>query len=507
MNKTFFFLLQCFSLLLMGAGARCAVPDADPTFLAAADAADPNGLKSSEEDTAAPSPMPAWWPPAELLPGTAPTPETAPNMGAGNIVTDGTSGAPAVQWRPSAHGWETEAAGAAGVSPAFQEQQPLQPDQLSGPGTPKWRVIGFVSQKTTFDDNIFISHFQKQSDVYFSIAPGFAAGWGDISSALSTNTVAFSDQYVQSQAPIKQPLEGDFAYVTYTANATHFLSHDSQDSVDQDGSITAHWDFSKVVFGLSAGVETLSGPDIDVGTRTRRTLFTLDATATYKLSDKTTLDFAGDGTVREYATALSSSEWHGQVFADYQLFPKTAFGAGVVAGVRTLQTTPDQYYQQALLRATYNPTGKLSLRLNGGIEIDEAGGSTQLNPVFGLGATFTLDEADDISLDASRSTSSSPVTTGETAESTSVDLELRRRVYGNLSMSCSVGYQHQDFYANGLSTLTRTDNYLFVRPSLDYSLANWAQIELAYEYHRDVSTQQSFDFGENILSLLFNFAF
>jgi uncharacterized protein (PEP-CTERM system associated) len=195
------------------------------------------------------------------------------------------------------------------------------------------------------------------------------------------------------------------------------------------------------------------------------------------------------------------------VALDYQILPKIAIGASVEAGVRTLQTTPDQYYQQGQVRVAYNATGKLTLNLNGGIEIDEASGSTQLNPVFGLGATYTLDEADEISLDASRSTSSSPVTSGETVENTAVDFELRRRIYGNFSVAYSVGYQHQEFYANGLSTLERTDNYIFMRPSVSYAFAQWAQVELAYEYHRDVSTQQSFDFGENIVSLLFNFVF
>ncbi len=212
--------------------------------------------------------------------------------------------------------------------------------------------------------------------------------------------------------------------------------------------------------------------------------------------------------MRDYVSELSSSDWHAQVGMDYQIFPKTTIGAALGGGLRTLQTAPDQYYEQGLLHVIYNPTEKLSVNANGGLEVDEASGNgTQLTPVFGVGATYAINDVDSVSLNASRSTSSSPVTSGETSETTSVDFHVRHRIYTSFSIACSVGYEHSDYYEQGLSNLVRTDNYIFVRPSLAYDFAQWSEIELAYEYHRDVSTQQPFDFGENIASLQFNFVF
>jgi uncharacterized protein (PEP-CTERM system associated) len=187
---------------------------------------------------------------------------------------------------------------------------------------------------------------------------------------------------------------------------------------------------------------------------------------------------------------------------NYQWAPKTSIGLGVAGGVRQLESTPDQYYEQGLLRANYSATERLSININGGIEVDEAsGGSTQLNPVFGLGATYNVDAQDTITLDASRSTSSSAVTSGETTETTAVNFEIRRRIYSSFSFALSIGYQNVEFYNQALSSLVRKDNYIFLRPSLSYGFAQWSQLELAYEYDRDVSSQQSYDFGENIVSL------
>jgi uncharacterized protein (PEP-CTERM system associated) len=155
----------------------------------------------------------------------------------------------------------------------------------------------------------------------------------------------------------------------------------------------------------------------------------------------------------------------------------------------------------------YNPTDKLSVNAHGGVELDEASGADTVDPVFGVGASYTIDADDTVSLDASRQTSSSAVISGQTVTATGLNLEGRHRIYGSFSIACSVGYQYEQYYAQGLTSLVRTDDYIFVRPSLLYDFAEWAQVELAYEYHRDVSTVQQFDFGENVVSLELSFVF
>jgi len=449
-----------------------------------------NGMQN-QDDNASPS---DWMPPTEPhLDG--PDDDNMPPP-----RTDGTSPLPTLEWRPAVDSSQTDAAADADLGPRVD---------LAGPGTPKWKVVVYVSQTSKVDDNIFISHTDKQADVYFSIAPGFAAGWGDFRSALLAHATGFADQYQETREPVSDPLSGDFLYMNYTANATHFLSHDSQDSVDQDAALNGQWDFTKTVVSLDARVQTLTGPDIDVGTRTRRTLYTFDAGAQYTISDKTSLDLTAGGIVRDYVTQLSSSDWHSQLYLNYELFPKTTIGAGLTAGVRELDTTPNQYYQQAQLKASYTATEKLSVNVNAGVELDEASGqgSDQLTPVFGLGAVYNITDTDSLNLDAYRSTQSSAVTTGETVEVTSVNLGFHHRLFSNFAVQLNGGYTHSDFYTQGLSTLARTDDYIFLKPSIAYDFAQYSELVLAYEYHRDISTDAPNDFAENIASLELNFVF
>jgi len=490
--KKILFCLLPMATLTLGEAAHSQEPTPAPSILQTImPTVKDDALGNAAQGNPSPSPAPSdWTPPSELQ--QLQTVQTEPQL-------DGTAQMPTLEVYSAADTSATDAAADDKLAPRVD---------LGGPGTPKWKVVTYVSQTTTIDDNIYISNSNKQSDVYFTLSPGFAAGWGDFRSVLLGKTSTFSDEYVQTRMPLNEPTTGDYAFMNYTANATHFLSHDSADAVDQDAEIKSQWAFSKTILGLNAQVQELSGPEVDLGMRTRRTIFTIDATANYTVSDKTSFDFDAGGTVRRYASELSSSELHGQAFMNYQWAPKTSIGVGVAAGLRQLDTTPDQYYQQGLLRASYNATERLSINLNGGIEVDEAsGGSTQLNPVFGLGASYNIDAQDDLGLNASRSTSSSAVTTGETTETTAVNIEFRRRIYASFSFAFSLGYQNLEFYDQALSTLARTDNYIFLRPSVTYSFAEWSQLELAYEYHRDVSSQRSFDFGENVASLELNLIF
>jgi len=456
-------------------------------------------LAQSDASSASPS---DWSPPAGPLLSPSqesePSPDLNQDVDSSRVQTDGATAAPSVEWRPAADSSQTDAAAQEALGPRVD---------LAGPGTPKWKVITYVSQKTTLDDNLYISHADKQSDVSFAIAPGFAAGWGDFRSVLLSRSERFSDQYSRVREAVVDPFDGDFAYINYNATAAHYLSHDSLDAIDQDGSLAAQWDFTKLLLGLDARFQTLSGADIDLGGRARRTVYTIDLTANYPLSDKLSLNFQGNGEKDQYVSALDSSDLHGQLFLNYQAFPKTSVGAGFVVGVRTLQTAPDQDYQQALLQANYDASGKLSINANGGVEVDEAAGSTRINPVFGIGANYRVDDQNTLSLNASRSTSSSAVTTGETLDTTGFDLEVHHRIYSSLSIELSLGFDHSDYYQQGLSNLVRTDNYYFFGPRLSYDFAQWSEVQLAYEYHHNASTQQPFDFIENIASLEFNFVF
>jgi hypothetical protein len=368
-------------------------------------------------------------------------------------------------------------------------------------------VVTSVAETTTADDNISISHSARQSDVYFSLTPDIQAGWGDFAGVARDQARRFFDPYGPTREPPTDLLNGDFAYLNYAATATHFLDHDSQDSVDQDASFSGQWNSTNLLTGFHAHFLSLSGPEVDVGTRTRRQLFTIDLTSRYSLSEKTSFSMDAAGLFTNYATELNSSDWHTQLSADYQFSSRTSFGATVEAGLRQLQSNPNQYYQQVQLHAAYRPSTRLSLSVGGAVEIDEAGGSPQASPVFDLAADYVINEHDALSLDAYRQISNTALTSGETAETTGVAFELNHRVWSRVSLACSLGYNHIQYYQQGLTDQARTDDYLFFGPSLSYGFKQGSEIDLAYQFHRNLSTLATDGFVQNLVTLQFKFVF
>ena len=390
-----------------------------------------------------------------------------------------------------------EAAAAAALAP---------PLDMGGPGTPKWKIIYYVSQRTTVDDNIFISHTDKKADTYFDIAPGFAAGWGDFRSSLFLNSHRFSNEVGLTRQEIVDPDVQNFVYLNYTLDGEIFVKNSGQDSVDNDIALAGQWDLTRLTVKASAEFQTLSGPDVDAGTRTKRDITTLNLSGQYLVSDKTTFEVDLSGIDRLYQTELNSAEFSDQNWFDYQIAPKTIIGVGAGFGVRHGQDSPDQIYEQAQVRATYNATAQLSLHANGGLEFDEIHSVTKLNPVFGFGATYTIDPDDTLNIDAFRQNSISETVANETDEITGVNIDFKHRIYSSFSLGCSVSYSRTAFEAVAGSP-ARTDNYIVLRPSITYDFARWSQIELAYEFNEDLSSIDLFSFTENLASLQFNFIF
>lgn len=434
-------------------------------------------------------------PPPPSLPASDWSPPTEPQLGPSqnietSVVTDGTASHPSLELRAAGATSGTNAGATPGAS-----------------GAPKWKVTVYVAQSTTFDDNIFISHSNKQSDVYFSITPDIAAGWGDFGGTATRLSSLIFDPYGRPQAPVANLLNGDYAYLDYSATATHFLDHDSQDAVDQNAFLSGQWNLAKLQFGMSAGFQSLSGEDVAVGTRTRRYLFDINLTASYELSDKTSFGWNGGFSDADFATQLSSTDWNTGLFADYQFSHKTTFGVSIDAGLRQQQSTPDQTYEQGQLQGSYRVGSRITLSVSGGLEIDQSSGSSSVNPIFDIDATYLPDAEDSISLEASEVISSSALAAAGTDKVIGVSIAVSRRIYWGFSLSCSVGYDHADYYQQALSSTGRVDDFFFIRPSLEYSFARGCDIELVFEHQRNLSTLGTYQFVDNSATLDFKLVF
>ncbi len=456
-------------------------------------------------------------PPSEPGPVASPTPggppfdwstPTVPNLGAPasapptRVQVTPREPTPAMTSAPNASG--TNGAGLQSILPPGRNRL-----------TSMWKVSVSLQETTSADDNINISHSNKESDITFSLTPEIALGWGETPGEEVLHSSLYYDRYdegvpyAQTRQRSQNAGNGDFAYIDYSPTFTHYLTHSSDDEADESATLVGGWGVNKLQFGTTASLQTSSGGSVDVGGRTKRTVLAADLTASYAYSDKTSFSFDFGGSDQDYASAFSSSDLHASLSANHALSYKTNVGVSFETGLRQEQASSNQYYDQAELTGGYQPNKRLNLSGAVGAEVDtgQRQSTGRVNPIFSLNASYILGDRDTLALDASESTTSSAEATNQTVNTTGVDLEWSHSIATNFAFDCGVGFHHAQYISGGGGDLSRTDDYFSVGPSLTYTFLRVDSISLSYEHHENLSTQDSFSFVENIESLSIRIVF
>jgi hypothetical protein len=385
--------------------------------------------------------------------------------------------------------------------------------EINGVGHPdsKWRVRPTLTVRISADDNIFISHNNRESDVYFTFVPGIALGWGEFrSELLGVAATEYEHRFELPETDLGLEKRNYF-FARYTPNVIIFTDHGAENSVDQDALVDTQWQFSKLTLGLKSRFQTLSGGDIDVGTRIDRTLFTVDATSRYDISDKTSAEVNFGFSNRDYQGALDSHEFTNQDWLNYLILPKINLGIGMNLGYLSVQSSPNQTFEQGLLRASYQASAKLALNAQTGVEfrqIESSLGRDSTNSVFGMGGNYTPFDGTDIMVDAYRRTESSATAVGENITYTGINARIRQRVLQKYYLMLTGGYSNAIYEETLFSAdFQREDNTISLRPSLLFDLTRRSSMELAYEFRRNDSSISSLSFVDNLATLTVNIAF
>jgi len=214
-----------------------------------------------------------------------------------------------------------------------------------------------------YDDNINISQTNKVSDYYFTIEPTLTLGFGDI--------VARQENYFR---------------LDYAPSLFLFADHSEDDAVQHIVSLEGQHRFSRLTLTLGEQIAVLDGtdlrstadqtapgshPNLDVGGRTKLQTYSTRLNAAYDLSGKTFVSTGFDSMVTEYNSSnlFGSANISENLFINYRYREKLVFGLGGSAGYNFVDgPNPDQTFEQANLRVSYQVTGKISLNASGGVE-------------------------------------------------------------------------------------------------------------------------------------------
>lgn len=358
-----------------------------------------------------------------------------------------------------------------------------------------WKFVLHGSATATYDSNIFISHFDEQEDFIYTIAPGVAVGRGDFKNEL-TNLGSYEDRFAPDRS--ERADGGNYIFVHYVPSVTLFADHGGENSFDHDVTLDAQYEWKRLTLGLKARFQTMNLPDVDLGERVERHLFTGALTSKYDYSAKTSFELNFFNYVRDYAAdRVDTVEYRWQGWVNYQVRPKITLGVGLTYGRVDLSRGPSQSYEQALVRLRYRATEKIRFDLTVGGEIrDIQGEASRTNGLFSLGVSYAPFDGTTIFLQGYRRTITSASAQAANYNVTGVEAQFRQRFARRYYFVLAAGYQHVDYTYFTTVALQRRDEIFYIHPSVGIDVTSWLTCELGAEFRRDRSTREASDFSE-----------
>lgn len=348
-----------------------------------------------------------------------------------------------------------------------------------------------LTVRGVWDDNIFISHTNRESDYYFAIEPQITLGVGDIEGR--------SRSYLR---------------LDYMPSAILFVDHSDEDAFNQLIHLEGGYDSGRLRLSLFEDIALLESANLnsiidttglwanlDASAPTRVNIFNTRLTAQYDLTGKLYLQGEFDSYTYFYPNNLSDYTIDGGLYLYYNWLPKVSVGIGGTFGYNWVDDpTPNQTFEQVNARLNYQATAKLGVYASAGAEFRQFDGNrgTYTTPVFEVGLTHHPFEGTTINLAAGRRIYNSGFLAGQDFANTYVTGRFQQRLFHRLYFGLGGGYENSDYFAaaNNVSA-PRNDDYWFVEPSLDVLITRWLSAGVYYLHREDNSNVDFFSFDDN----------
>jgi hypothetical protein len=351
-----------------------------------------------------------------------------------------------------------------------------------------WRLVFTVQAGVYYDSNIFLSDNNPKGDTVIQLAGGGTFEIGDYRSQIN-----------------------NFLTLKYLATGYIYTGRPDLNGVDQQFVVHSQYRWNRLTLQSNLNFSYLDGPDRLAGTFTTQYLIDGLVRLLYDYSDKTQLHAEFEQITDVYPSQINSFEYIGRFGADYQISPKIKLGAEGTIGDLSIEHASNNIYGEARLRAAYKLTDKVTFLASAGAEIVHYKGRdlTKVTPVFDLGAVWSPFVGTSFGVSAFRKIFASPVQAGDVFTATGVQGSISQTLFQRFTAALYLGYENDDYSPATKNALNpdRTDNYVYLRPSLTYGIGGWASIVLYYQFSHNDSNLNGASFDDHRVGGQVVFAF
>lgn len=351
-----------------------------------------------------------------------------------------------------------------------------------------------LTVRSVYDDNINLSNTNRISDFYTTIEPAVMVGFGD--------TDARIENYIR---------------LDYLPAVFLFADHSENNAVQHVARVAGQYRVNRLTLNLSQMVQIMDGVDVqtqdinggldqqvnlDVAGRTRFNIYTTHFNAAYYVTGKTFLSVGANYSRIDYRSLISSEDLSGNIFLNYNYSPKFVIGVGGTAGRSDVDDpNPDQTFEQANVRLSYQATGKIDFAATAGVEFRHFEGDMRdvyISPVFEMRMNYAPFDGTKMFVSANRRMLNSAVLAAQNFAVTNVSVGVQQRLMNRFYLGVNGGFEISDYFSTiGSTADTRDDHYFFVQPSIGVKVTRFWNVGAYYLRRENNSSFDAFSFHDN----------
>jgi hypothetical protein len=361
--------------------------------------------------------------------------------------------------------------------------------------------------KAYYDNNLSLKDRAEEEDFVWRISPGVLFGVGQFRGE-----------------------KGNYITLDYTMTGSIYTKYSEYNALDHDVAFRAGWRTAKFNADLLQSYVTGNGKQVEAGTFVDQETFLTGLATKYIVSDKTFVEANARQSISSSDAILrnapdveltSVNEWVGEAWFNYRMSEKLTLGAGPTFGWRDVHDhapaipavspdSPNQTFQQGMVKAAYLLSQKLSFNGAVGVQFSQFQGGEDEGPnlVMELGGTWKALENTQVSLNVFRRDQVALATQSENYFATGFRVTLQHRFREKYLLTAQGGYENYDYYGTGDGTESgRNDHYFWLSPVLAFQVDDRTLVGLFYQFRDRDSDVAGFDFVNHQIGLFAKYAF
>lgn len=334
--------------------------------------------------------------------------------------------------------------------------------------------LASISAGVRYDDNIFLTNGDEESDVIYHITPSITLNNGGDGSALNT------------------------VELRYTPSFQFYTDNTDNNSVDQNVELNYGLNHWRTRIMLTLGYTNASGSDRYSSGFFERETYYARVGVDYSLSEKTRLNFNAGSSLEGFDTGglLDTDSYYTDLTWFYKYSPKLDLGLTLGHSGSLVSDNADHRSYRIGPRINYNVTQKTTIDASGGYEFRDfsSASSSESDWFVNVGASHRLSDYTSMRASIYRNSNSALNEANSGFVASGASFTMIHALTAKTYATGTVAYENDDYFSVGENGVDFDNNYWLLSLGLNHNFSNGLTVGLFTRFQTQSSDTSSQEF-------------